>query len=50
MKLYQAVNGQKSYIGELAAYNNGDITLDVKGKTVELKKTQVEQVKLHVDF
>ena len=50
VKLYQAVNGQKSYIGELAAYNNGDITLDVKGKTVELKKSQVAQVKLHVDF
>ena len=50
VKLYQAVNGQKSYVGELAAYNNGDITLDVKGKTVELKKAQIAQVKLHVDF
>ena len=50
VKLYQAVNGQKSYIGDLAAYNNGDITLDVKGKAVELKKAQVAQVKLYVEF
>ena len=50
VKLYQAVNGQKSYVGDLTAYNNGDITLAVAGKTVELKKSQVAQVKLHVDF
>ncbi|MBP3654221.1 MAG: ribosome maturation factor RimP [Oscillospiraceae bacterium] len=50
VKLYQAVNGQKNYVGELSAYNNGDITLTVAGKTLELKKSQVAQVKLHVDF
>ena len=50
VKLYQAVNGQKSYVGDLAAYNNGDITLTVGKNTVLLKKAQVAQVKLHVDF
>ena len=50
VKLYQAVNGQKSYVGELAAYNNGDITRTVGKNTVQLKKAQVAQVKLHVDF
>ena len=50
VKLYQAVNGQKSYVGDLAAYNNGDITLNVGKNTVQLKKSQVAQVKLHVDF
>ena len=50
VKLYQAVNGQKSYVGELTGYNNGDISLAVNGKALELKKSQVAQVKLHVDF
>ena len=50
VKLYQAVNGQKSYVGDLAAYNNGDITLNVGKNTVQLKKSQVAQVKLHVEF
>ena len=50
VKLYQAVNGQKSYVGDLAAYNNGDITLNVGKNTVQLKKSQVAQVNLHVDF
>lgn len=50
VKLYQAVNGQKNYVGDLAAYDNGDITLTVGKNTVLLKKAQVAQVKLHVDF
>ena len=50
VKLYQAVGGQKNYVGDLAAYDNGDITLTVGKNTVLLKKAQVAQVKLHVDF
>ncbi len=50
VKLYQAVDGQKNYVGNLEAYNNGDITITASGKTLELKKSQVAQVKLHVDF
>ena len=50
VKLYQAVNGQKSYVGDLEAYDNGDITICAAGKSLVLKKAQVAQVKLHVDF
>ncbi len=50
VKLYQPVNGQKNYVGELDAYNNGDVTILVGGKALELKKSQVAQVKLHVEF
>jgi len=50
VKLYQAVNGQKNYIGELSDYNNGDITIVAGGKELVLKKAQVAQVKLHVEF
>lgn len=50
VKLYQAVNGQKIHIGTLLAYHNGDLTIEVQGKPMELKKAQVAQVKLHVDF
>jgi len=38
VKLYQAVNGQKNYIGELSDYNNGDITIVAGGKELVLKK------------
>jgi len=50
VKLYQAVNGQKNYIGELSDYNNGDITIVAGGKELVLKKAQVAQVKLQVEF
>lgn len=50
VKLYQAVEGQKSFVGTLDAYDNGNVTITAGGKTLELKKAQVAQVKLHVEF
>lgn len=46
LKLYQPINGRKSVVGTLAAYNDGDVTV---GETV-FKKQQIAQVRLHPKF
>lgn len=46
IRLYQPVNGKKSAVGILAAYENGDVTVD---KTT-FKKQQIAQVRLHPKF
>lgn len=50
VKLYQALNGRKSYVGELAGYEKGDVTMLVNGKEQLLKKPMIAQVRLHVDI
>ena len=50
VKLYQPVDGQKKYVGELAAYEQGDVTLLVKGKEKLLKKPSIAQVRLYVEI
>lgn len=46
VKLYQPYEGKKSLVGKLEAYENGDITIS----SVQLKKSQIVQVKLHVSI
>lgn len=46
VKLYQPYEGKKSLVGKLEAYENGDITVS----SVELKKSQIAQVKLHISI
>lgn len=50
VKLYQTVDGQKKYVGELAVYEQGDVTLLVKGKEKLLKKPSIAQVRLYVEI
>lgn len=46
VKLYQPYEGKKSLVGKLEAYENGDITVS----SVEFKKSQIAQVKLHISI
>lgn len=46
VKLYQPYEGKKSLVGKLEAFDNGDITIS----SVELKKSQIAQVKLHISI
>lgn len=46
VKLYQPYEGKKSLVGKLEAYENGDITISY----VQLKKSQIAQVKLHISI
>ena len=50
IKLYQALNGRKVYVGELAGYDQGNVTVLVNGKELELKKPMIAQVKLFVEI
>ena len=47
VKLYQPVNGQKSFVGTLVGYDNGTTTIEIGGKTLSFNKTQTAQVRLH---
>lgn len=43
LRLYQPINGKKSVVGKLSAYDGGDVTVD----DVTYKKQQIAQVRLH---
>jgi len=47
VRLYQPVNGQKSFVGTLVSYENGTTTIEIGGKTLSFNKTQTAQVRLH---
>ncbi len=46
VKLYQPYEGKKSLVGKLEDYENGDITIS----SVQFKKSQIAQVKLHISI
>lgn len=47
IRLYQPVNGRKSYVGTLVGYDNGATTIEIKGKTLRFDKSQTAQVRLY---
>ena len=50
IRLYQPLGGKKSWVGTLAGYADGDVSLTVGKEERVFKKAQVAQVKLHVTF
>lgn len=48
VRLYQPVNGSKSYVGTLSGYNAGNVTLTAAGKELTFEKSQIAQVRLRV--
>ncbi|HAJ65199.1 MAG TPA: ribosome maturation factor, partial [Clostridiales bacterium] len=38
VRLYQPVNGQKSFVGTLLSYDNGTTTIEIGGKTLSFNK------------
>ena len=48
VRLYQPVNGSKSYVGTLSGYDNGSVTLTCAGKELTFEKSQIAQVRLRV--
>lgn len=50
VKLYQPLNGRKSYVGELSGYENGDVTIKTGNRTQSFSKGQVALVRLHVSL
>ncbi len=51
VRLYQPINGAKSYVGTLKARSDdGAVTLECGKKELTFTATQTAQVKLHVSF
>ena len=50
VRLYQPVNGCKVYVGVLAGYDNGRVTVTVGKNEVSFDKSQIALVKLHVSI
>ena len=48
VRLYQPVKGSKTFVGTLAGYDNGKVTVTVGKETMAFEKAQTAQVKLHV--
>ena len=50
VRLSQPVNGCKVYVGVLAGYDNGRVTVTVGKNEVSFDKSQIALVKLHVSI
>ena len=50
LRLYKPLEGRKSFVGTLAGFDNGDVTLLLDGEERRFQKAQVAQVRLHVSF
>lgn len=50
VRLYQPVNGCKVYVGVLAGYDNGRVTVTAGKNEVSFDKRQIALVKLHVSI
>lgn len=50
VRLYRAVEGSKSLVGELKGYQAGDVTIALAGEMRTIPKADVAQVRLYVSF
>ena len=50
VRLYQPVDGRKSYVGELTNYDDGSVTLRVGKQERLFKPGQIAQVRLYVSI
>ena len=50
VKLYKPVDGAKEIIGTLTGYADGAVSIESAGKTYTFEKSELAQVRLHVDF
>ena len=50
VRLYRALEGRKEYVGILACYEAGDVTLQTEMGTQTFLKQDVAQVRLYVTF
>lgn len=50
VKLYKAIQGRKSFVGELRNYNDGDVTISVGDIEYQFTKSDIAHVNLHAEF
>lgn len=50
VKLYQAVNRKKNYVGELVKFDENTVTLMVDEKEIELDRKMISKATKYIDF
>jgi len=50
LKTYKPLDGQKTFIGKLSAYNDGDVTITIGNTDRTVARADVAKVRLHVSF
>ena len=50
VRLYQPLEGSKSFVGVLSGYDNGDVTIDVAGTEKHFDSQKVAQVRLRAEI
>ena len=50
VRLYKPLNGSKVFVGTLAGYNDGDVTLKLGDQDMRFEKAAIALVKLHVSI
>lgn len=50
LRLYQPLNGSKSFVGALTGYDDGRVSMTVGGDTMSFAKGEIALVKLHVSI
>jgi len=48
VKLYRTLQGSKEHVGTLVSYEDGDVTLDVKGEALQFLKQDIAMVRLRI--
>jgi Uncharacterized protein conserved in bacteria len=50
LRLYRPLDGKKSFVGTLAGYADGNVTITVGAEELTFEKQQIAKVNLHVSF
>lgn len=50
LRLYQPIDGSKTFVGKLAGFDNGNVTVIVGGNDMTFTKAQTAQVRLHASI
>lgn len=50
VRLYQPVNGSKAFVGELAGYEDGKVSITSGNEQLSFEKRQIALVKLHASI
>lgn len=48
VKLYRALQGGKEHVGTLVSYEDGNVTLEVSGETLQFEKSDIAMVRLRI--
>lgn len=50
LRLYRPLDGEKSFVGTLAGYADGNVTITVGDEELTFEKQQIAKIHLHVSF